>query len=125
MAKHPRTGLGYLLAQKSLMALCMALLILPSSAGAYLGVYICIYLFLGCGSVAETTLPNREAPSAQRAGILSLYSFTLQAGGLVSALMGYLIATRADFRLTWIVGAAVMLAAVAMIAMRRLRREQA
>ena len=122
MVKRPQTGLTFVLAQKVLTALCLGLLILPTGAGGFLGVYMGVYLFLGLGNVTESTLLNREAPSAQRAGILSLYSFVVQVGSLFSSLMGYFISRHADFRLTWVAGAVMLVLASAVVAARRKAR---
>lgn len=119
MIRRPQTGLGFVLGHKALMAACVGLLAASRGTGAFLGAYLGAYLFLGAGGIAETTLLNREAPSTERAGILSLFSFTLQAGGLLSALLGYLISARGDFRLTWVVGAALLLGALAWLTLRR------
>ncbi len=122
MVKRPQTGLPFVLAQKVLTALCLGLLILPTGAGGFLAVYMGVYLFLGLGNVTELTLLNREAPSAQRAGILSLYSFVVQVGSLFSSLMGYFISQHGDFRLTWVAGAAMLVLASAVVAARRRTR---
>lgn len=122
MVKRPQTGLPFVLAQKVLTALCLGLLILPTGAGGFLAVYMGVYLFLGLGNVTELTLLNREAPSAQRAGILSLYSFVVQVGSLLSSLMGYFISRHADFRLTWVAGAVMLVLASAVVAVRRKAR---
>ena len=90
----------------------MLLLSLQKSAFSFVAVYLGIYLFLGGGSVAESTLLNQAAPASHRAGILSLSSLVLQIGGLIAALCGYFISTYSRFQNIWLVSGALLLVCV-------------
>jgi MFS family permease len=74
------------------------------------GSYALGYLFLGGSSVAESTLLNREAPSAQRASILSLFSFLLQIGVLLASLCGYWVTAALGFRTLWLLASGLLVA---------------
>jgi MFS family permease len=68
--------------------LAAALITLTFSTGpiSFIIWYGGMYLILAMGSVAEQTLLNRIIPSEKRASLLSVSSFFLQIGGLVSSL---------------------------------------
>ncbi len=102
LTKKPALGTALLLSQKALYGLCFAGFAAAAGTGAFSAVYLLSYLALGGAGVAEDTLLNREAPAAQRASILSLFSFVLQIGGLVASLCGYWIVAYADFRDLWL-----------------------
>lgn len=101
-------GLNLLLLLKLVLGLCLAALVLTKTTGAFIGIYILYYFFLGSGSVAEDTLLNRAAPSKQRASILSLFSFVLQIGGLAGSLSGYWVSAHTDFRVQWLVAGGLL-----------------
>jgi MFS family permease len=67
--------------------LAITLITLTTSAGptSFIIWYGSMYLILGMGSVAEQTLLNKSIPSEKRASLLSVSSFFLQIGGLVSS----------------------------------------
>ena len=101
-----------LLVIKSLFSVGLLLLSLQKSAFSFVAVYLGIYLFLGGGSVAESTLLNQAAPASHRAGILSLSSLVLQIGGLIAALCGYFISTYSRFQNIWLVSGVLLLVCV-------------
>ena len=76
----------------------------------FVGSYSLGYLFLGGASVAESTMLNREAPSAQRASILSLFSFLLQIGGLVGSLGSYWVVMGLGYRVMWPIAGGLIVA---------------
>ena len=98
-----------LLVIKSLFGVGMMLLTLQKSAFYFVAVYFAVYLFIGSGSVAESTLLNQAAPASHRAGILSLSSFVLQIGGLIAALCGYFISSYSKFQNIWLLAGAILL----------------
>ena len=67
----------------------------------FVGSYSLGYLFLGGANVAESTMLNREAPSAQRASILSMFSFLMQIGGLLGSLGSYWVVMGLGYRSMW------------------------
>lgn len=97
----PQATAALLLGQKALWGISLFGLWASSGVATFVGSYALGYLFLGGSGVAESTLLNREAPSAQRASILSLFSFLLQLGGLLASLCGYWVAATLGFRALW------------------------
>jgi len=119
LTRTPKTGVALLLIQKAVMGVCLALLMASGHTLAFIGSYVAVYLFLGGASAAENTLLNREAPARQRASILSLFSFVLQAGGLVASLCGYIVSAYTDFRVMWLLAGGMLLLASAVFALLR------
>lgn len=72
------------------MALTLVGLATSTSSFSYITWYGGTYLLLGMSSVAEQTLLNRVISSQRRASLLSVSSFFLQIGGLVSSLFAAL-----------------------------------
>ena len=101
--------LGILAVAKTAYALCLPLLVLPTHAFGFVSVFMVSYAMLGSAGVAENTLLNRLVPSAQRAGILSLYSLALQLGGLAASALGFIISAGAGFRPLWYIGGGLLL----------------
>ncbi len=116
LARHPALGTALLLGTKGLMGLALVCLFLQTKAASFLAAYLMIYLFVGGGSVAENTLLNRFAPSSHRAGILSLFSFVLQVGGVIAAGCGYLVSTYGSFQTMWLIGGVATLLCAAIFA---------
>ena len=113
-----------LLIIKALFGACMMLLALQKSAFSFVAVYFAVYLFIGSGSVAESTLLNQAAPSSHRAGILSLSSLVLQIGGLVAALCGYLVSTYSRFQNIWLIAGLLLLVCALVFALLKRRALQ-
>ncbi len=124
LTRRPRAGAALMLSQKALTGGCLACLAFSGRQAAFVASYAGAYLFLGSAGVAEDTLLNREAPAAQRASILSLFSFTLQAGGLAASLCGYLVTRFTDFRFLWLVSAGLLAAAAGGFALLRFRQSR-
>jgi MFS family permease len=101
-------GVKLLLALKALVGICLALLAFQTHALLFALVYMLAYLMLGGGGVAESARLNRATPASQRASILSLFSFVMQAGGLIASLCGYLVTARVDFTALWCVSGALL-----------------
>lgn len=108
LAGRPGYGTALALGFKGIMGGGLALLAHQTRTVLFMGVYMLVYLFLGSGGVAETTLLNQAAPSEQRASILSLFSFVLQAGGLLASVCGYAVSTVMDFRAVWWLAAGLL-----------------
>ena len=122
LTRRPRSGMAVFLVSKALMSGFLALLTAAGTQTPFVLVYIFWYVFLGGNGVAEQTLLNREAPAAQRASILSLFSFDMQIGALFSSLFCYLVSTHMDYRYTWLFAACILAAATAVFTVRTLRR---
>ncbi len=110
LTRAPHTTAVLMLAQKALWGASLFALWLSSGAVTFVGSYALGYLFLGGSSVAESTLLNREAPSAQRASILSLFSFLLQIGVLLASLCGYWVTAALGFRALWLLASGLLCA---------------
>ncbi len=123
--RNPARSVGLLLAQKALYGGCMLLLAVTAGVGSFIGVYMLVYLFLGGSSVVESALLNREAPSSRRASILSLFSFSLQIGGLIASAVSYVVSTHMDFRAMWLLGGVLLLLAAGLWALAGVRRRSA
>ncbi len=119
MARHPASGTVLALGFKAIMGVCLILLAFQTRTVAFTGAFALVYLFLGSGSVAENTLLNQNAPSDQRASILSLFSFVLQTGGLLASLCGYLVSAATDFKAMWLVAGGLLVLVAGLLAMRR------
>ena len=123
LLRKPSAAAGVLLLHKAVMGACLALLMFMRSTPAFVTVYMLLYTFIGGGSVAENTILNREAPSRQRASILSLFSFATQAGGLFASLCGYWVSTLTDYRVSWAVFGGFMLLSAGLLALRAARAQ--
>lgn len=106
LSRSPRFGTALLLGTKALLGLALTGLYFQTRTAGFLAAYLVVYLFVGGGSVAENTLLNRFAPSSQRAGILSLFSFVMQIGGVIAAACGYLVSTFGGYKTMWLIGGA-------------------
>jgi len=125
-AKRPQSGVAVFLGTKAVMSVFLALLITTKTQVSFVSAYLLWYVFLGGNGVAEQTLLNREAPAAQRASILSLFSFDLQVGALSASLFCYGIASVLHYRYTWLFAACILAAAtlVFILVMLRWRRKK-
>jgi MFS family permease len=84
--KHPKRSAIYVVVFKSIFALSMVAVALATGPMVFTIAYGGFYLFLAISQIPEQTLLNREIPSRMRASLLSVSSFSLQIGGLVSSL---------------------------------------
>jgi MFS family permease len=96
--------------------LAAALITLTFSTGpiSFIIWYGGMYLILAMGSVAEQTLLNRIIPSEKRASLLSVSSFFLQIGGLVSSLCAaiWLYYHPQGINGLWIIASVVLILAI-------------
>lgn len=67
----------------------------------YISLYIFFYLILGLGNIAELTIVNSLTPSNIRASILSLYSFVIQIGLIISSLISSMTVRWLGFTGVW------------------------
>lgn len=101
LTRKPSSSKALMLVQRALWGGSMFGMWLSGGKTTFVGSYSLGYLFLGGASVAESTMLNREAPSAQRASILSMFSFLLQIGGLLGSLGSYWIVMGLGYRAIW------------------------
>lgn len=85
LQKHPKRAAGYVVVFRSLFAFGMVAIALATGPIIFTVAYGGFYLFLAMYQIPEQTLLNRAIPSRMRASILSVSSFSLQIGGLVSS----------------------------------------
>ncbi len=115
----PQATAALMLGQKALWGISLFGLWASSGVATFVGSYTLGYLLLGGSGVAESTLLNREAPSAQRASILSLFSFLLQLGGLLASLCGYWVAATLGFRALWPLAGGLLVACAIVLGVYR------
>lgn len=121
LARFKDSGIALLLALKALLGLGLILLAAQFAKAGFVIVYLFIYLLIGGGGVAENTLLNRIVPSSQRAGVLSLFSFVLQLGGLAASAAGFLVSMLYGFRGMWLISGLMIIMLVSARALVRLR----
>ena len=119
LVKRPGSGIALALGLKAIMGGVLVLLAFQTRLGTFASVYALVYLFLGSGGVAENTLLNQEAPPAQRASILSLFSFILQVGALLASLCGYVVSANTDYKVMWLLAGGLLVLLSGLLALRR------
>lgn len=106
--------------------MALGLIALTTSTGSFTFIlwYGASYLMLGMGTVAEQTLLNQAIPSKMRASLLSVSSFFLQAGGLLSSLFSvFWFRTFSDgINSLWIIAAGIL--ALSLIPLARTKMHQ-
>ena len=85
----------------------LVLFALQTSKVGYILLYTIFYLILGLGNIAELTIINSLTPSSIRASILSLYSFVIQIGLMVSSLISSLSVQWVGFAGVWVIMAII------------------
>lgn len=85
-----------------ILAACILFFSLQTKSGGFMMWFFLIYLILGASNVTENTLLNKYTPSAVRASMLSLISFTVQIGALISSIFSSLTVTKLHFTGIWI-----------------------
>jgi len=87
---------------------------LQGSTAGFVAWYALVYLLLGAGNVAESTIINWLTPGSMRASVLSLSSLTLQIGALCASIFSSIVIVRLKFSGIWIT-AGVLLGGYALI----------
>lgn len=77
------------------------------SATGFVCWYAVIYMLLGAGNVAESSLINKYTPNNMRASMLSLSSLVAQIGGFSGSLFSSIMILRLHFSGIWIVAGAI------------------
>ena len=116
-AKNQKRLAAFYFAFKLLAATAIMLLGLCGGWFVFVVVYFLCYVFLGGGEVSETTMLHSEVADEYRASMLSVYSFVIRVGGLLSALASSLILSRLGVSAVW---ALIPLFAVAVTALARI-----
>ena len=114
-----KTMLRYVSARKLYIGLFLGDLLViwflasTSTLGMFLLLFLIIYTLLGALSIAGNTLLNQRLENSMRSSVLSLSSFSLQGGGVLSSLGSALILSYIDISGFWMVvaisGAIVLL----------------
>lgn len=99
-----------------LLAVALILTALQTKVPVFIGLYASIYLFFGMASVPEGVILNREIPNEIRASVLSVYSLSMQVGGLTGSLLFSILINYISIPKIWIVAAAIVLVTVAITA---------
>lgn len=122
--RHPNSTRTLLIAFRVVMALGLVGLTTSASPTIFIVWYGSFYLLLGMGSVAEQTLLNKTIPSEIRASLLSVSSFFLQIGGLVSSLFAalWMNTPSGGIDSLWMIASAVLV--LSTIGLLRIRRKQ-
>ena len=106
--------------------MALGLITLTTSTGPFSFIlwYGGSYLMLGMGSVAEQTLLNRAIPSEKRASLLSVSSFSLQVGGLLSSLFAafWFRIVSDGINSLWIISAAILVLSLIPLARTKMRQ---
>ena len=119
LRRREDAGARWLLLLKALLGGLLCLLAMPRGAGGFIALYGLLYAAVGCGGVVENTLLNGFTPGAQRASVLSLVSLTVQIGGLIASLCGYVLRTYGGYATLWRVAGGLLLAGAGAVLLRR------
>ena len=85
-----------------LMSVFIIVFAFQKRTAGFILIFSGIYLFLGGGNVAESTLINKYTPNHMRASVLSLNSFMTQIGGLCASLFSSVMILRLKISGVWI-----------------------
>lgn len=118
LAKNQKRLTAVYFTLKLLAAVVIMLLGLCGGWFAFVAVYFLCYVCLGGGEVSETTMLHSEVSDEYRASMLSVYSFAIRVGGLLSALASSLIISRLGITAVWVL---IPVFAVAVTAIVRIR----
>ena len=102
LAKNQKRLTTFYFTLKLLAAVVIMLLGLCGGWLVFVIVYFLCYVFLGGGEVSETTMLHGEVSDEYRASMLSVYSFVIRVGGLLSALASSLIISQLGITAVWI-----------------------
>lgn len=103
LAEHNKTNSRIHILSRGLLGVSLVLFALQTSKVGYISLYTIFYLILGLGNIVELTIINSLTPSSIRASILSLYSFAIQIGLIVSSLISSLTVQLVGFAGVWVI----------------------
>ena len=96
----------------------VALLSRSTRLGVFLLLFLLIYVVLGALSITGGTLLNQRVENSLRSSVLSLSSFSVQAGGLLSSLSSIVILSYVDISGFWLITAIGSIIAILFISRR-------
>jgi MFS family permease len=85
-----------------ILGVCILVFAFQKGSMGFVIWYTGIYLLLGAGNVAESTLINKLTPNYMRASVLSLNSLAVQIGALCASVFSSLMIFRIQFAGIWI-----------------------
>jgi len=91
-----------------ILGVCILVFAFQKSSMGFVTWYTVIYLLLGAGNVAESTLINKLTPNHMRASVLSLNSLVVQIGALCASVFSSLMIFRIQFSGLWIMTGALL-----------------
>ncbi len=86
-----------------ILCLCIVILALQRNSFGFILGYAGIYMLLGLGNVATSSLLNQYTPSQIRASVLSLSSFLLQVGAMCASIFSSIMVSRLEIGGVWLV----------------------
>ena len=97
------------------LALCVILLAKQAGIAGFAAGYLLMYLCIGLMSVPEQTIINAEVSDGVRASMLSVVSFSVRLGALLSSLASSAMLLKMDIGSMWTADAAVTLLVTALV----------
>jgi Arabinose efflux permease len=91
------------------IGVCLLLLALAANVGTFGVWYFALYFVYGAANIAESVLLNLEIPNEYRAGMLSFFSLVVQAGNLLSTVVGGAVVALRGVPTLWFWGAIVLI----------------
>ncbi len=91
---------------RAVMLACMVCAALIASPILFMLAYCLLYFFLGVANIAEGAMIHRDVPDSSRASMLSVQSFTMQAGALALSLSSTAIIGVLPVNALWLFAAA-------------------
>lgn len=119
LSQKSAVGWRLLILQKIITGAILILLAATSTAPLFTGTYTLLYLLLGSSGVVENTLLNKEIEAAQRASVVSLFSFIMQLGGLAASLLSWALIPYIGYAGLWVLGGIVLCAGAGNCALLR------
>ncbi len=125
LGKYKAGQMEIYLFSRGIHAILLIVFALQTSSTGFIAGYAGLYLMLGAGNIAESTIINLYAPNHMRASILSLFSFVTQIGLMCASLISSIAINKLHFSGVWIIMACLMgaFALFAVIAENRIREK--
>jgi MFS family permease len=111
VCKHKAGEKAIFLGARALMLACMVCAALAASPALFMAAYCLMYFCLGAANIPEGAMIHREVPDGSRASMLSVQSFTLQAGALATSAGSAAVIGAFSINVLWLfaAGAAALL----------------
>ncbi len=107
-----------------IFAVCILIFALQKSIPGFMAWYTGLYMLLGAGNIAETTLINKLTPNHMRASVLSLSSLMTQIGVLSASVFSSIVIQRLQFAGIWMVAGGLLGGYLLVVAIVTLKREK-